>query len=49
MEAEAKEKFGKVQAAYEGLEIVIHPENKIASRLQQEQAKIRDVKYADHG
>jgi phosphoribosyl 1,2-cyclic phosphodiesterase len=49
METDAKEKFGKVQAAYEGLEIVIHPENKISSRLQQEQAKIRDVKYADHG
>jgi phosphoribosyl 1,2-cyclic phosphodiesterase len=49
MEAEAQEKFGKVKAAYEGLEIVIHPENKISSRLQQEQAKIRDVKYADHG
>jgi phosphoribosyl 1,2-cyclic phosphodiesterase len=49
METEAKEKFGKVQAAYEGLEIVIQPENKISSRLQHEQAKTRDVKYADHG
>ncbi len=49
LEAEAKEKFNKVQAAYEGLEIVIQPENKISSRLQHEQAKTRDVKYADHG
>ncbi len=49
LEAGAKEKFDKVQAAYEGLEIVIHPEHKISSRLQHEQAKIRDVKYADHG
>jgi phosphoribosyl 1,2-cyclic phosphodiesterase len=49
MEAEAKEKFGNVQAAHEGLEILIRPENKISSRLQPEQAKIRDVKYADHG
>jgi phosphoribosyl 1,2-cyclic phosphodiesterase len=45
----AKEKFGNVQAAYEGLEIVINAENKITSRLQQHQASARDVKYADHG
>ncbi len=49
LETEAKKKFEKVQAAYEGLEIVIQPENKISSRLQHEQAKTRDVKYADHG
>jgi phosphoribosyl 1,2-cyclic phosphodiesterase len=49
VEAEAKEKFNKVQAAYEGLEIVIQPEHKISSRLQHERAKTRDVKYADHG
>ncbi len=49
MEVEAKKKFGRVQAAYEGLEIAIHTDNKITSRLQQEQARTRDVKYADHG
>lgn len=49
MEVRAKERFDKVQAAYEGLEIVINAENKISSRLQPEQAKVRDVKYADHG
>jgi ribonuclease BN (tRNA processing enzyme) len=48
LETQARKKFAKVQAAYEGLEIVIHPENKISSRLQQEQAKPRDVQYADH-
>lgn len=48
LETEARKKFTKVQAAYEGLEIVIRPEAKISSRLQQEQAKPRDVQYADH-
>jgi phosphoribosyl 1,2-cyclic phosphodiesterase len=48
MEAVAKEKFGRVQAAYEGLEITVNPENKITSLLQQDQAGTRDVKYADH-
>jgi phosphoribosyl 1,2-cyclic phosphodiesterase len=33
-EASAKAQFGSVQAAYEGLEIVLHPENKIIERLQ---------------
>lgn len=33
-EASAKTRFGKAQAAYEGLEIVLHGESKIAERLQ---------------
>jgi phosphoribosyl 1,2-cyclic phosphodiesterase len=49
METRAKEKFKNVQAAYEGLEIVLTADNKITRRLQQSQAKARDVKYADHG
>jgi phosphoribosyl 1,2-cyclic phosphodiesterase len=49
MEADAKTKFGRAQAAYEGMEIVIHTDNKMTSRLQQDQARTRDVKYADHG
>jgi phosphoribosyl 1,2-cyclic phosphodiesterase len=49
MEADAKKKFGGAQAAYEGLEITFHTDKKITSRLQQEQARTRDVKYADHG
>jgi len=32
-EASAKAQFGSVQAAYEGLEIVVRPENKITKRL----------------
>jgi phosphoribosyl 1,2-cyclic phosphodiesterase len=48
LETEARKKFAKVLAAYEGLEIVIQPETKISSQLQQEQAKPRDVQYADH-
>lgn len=34
MEASAKTQFGKAQAAYEGLEIVLHGESKITERLQ---------------
>jgi phosphoribosyl 1,2-cyclic phosphodiesterase len=34
MEASAKTRFGKVQAAYEGLEIALHGESKITDRLQ---------------
>ena len=48
LETEARKKFAKVLASYEGLEIVIQPEAKISSQLQQEQAKPRDVQYADH-
>ena len=48
MEASAKEKFSRVQAAYEGLEIVVNERNNITSLLQQDQARTRDVKYADH-
>jgi phosphoribosyl 1,2-cyclic phosphodiesterase len=49
MEAEAKGKFGRVQTAYEGMEITLRAKNKITSQLQHEQASTRDVKYADHG
>src|SRR5215211_1115689 len=34
IETFAKEKFGEVQAAYEGLEIGLHKENRITERLQ---------------
>ena len=47
MEVHAREKFVRVQAAYEGLELTVTAEKKITSRLQQEKA--RDVKYVDHG
>lgn len=49
MEAGAKEIFGRVQAAYEGLELAGNAGSKITSQLQQEKARIRDVKYANHG
>ena len=49
LEEEAKKRFGRLQAAYEGLEVVVKAGNKITSRLQEEQARTRDVKYADHG
>ncbi len=49
MEAIAKEIFTATQAAYEGFEIIVQEENKIAERLQSSNLKLRDVKYAHHG
>jgi len=49
MEVHAKQKIDRVLAAYEGLELTVNAEKKITSRLQPEQEKARDVKYADHG
>jgi ribonuclease BN (tRNA processing enzyme) len=34
MEAAAKKRFGEAEAAYEGLEIVLHEPNKVAKQLQ---------------
>ncbi len=48
MEASAKAKLGQVQAAYEGLEILLRNESKMTSLLQQVHANARDVKYAHH-
>ena len=48
MEASAKEKFGDAQAAYEGLEILLHKEAKMTGMLQQSNINARDVKYAHH-
>jgi phosphoribosyl 1,2-cyclic phosphodiesterase len=48
MENNAKGKFNRVQAAYEGLEITVNTEKNITSLLQQDQIRARDVKYADH-
>ncbi|HSL45800.1 MAG TPA: MBL fold metallo-hydrolase [Anaerolineales bacterium] len=48
MEAAAKSQFANVRAAYEGLEIVLHPTNKIANKLQLPTPRARDVKYASH-
>ena len=45
MEASAKERFGDAQAAYEGLELVLHPEMKMTSMLRQINGNARDVKY----
>ena len=48
MEASARRKSGNVQAAFEGLEVVIGDEHKITSLLQPDAAYARDVKYAHH-
>jgi phosphoribosyl 1,2-cyclic phosphodiesterase len=48
MEAGAREKFDRVRAAYEGLEIMVNPQKKMTSRLQQGPEQARDVKYAHH-
>jgi phosphoribosyl 1,2-cyclic phosphodiesterase len=48
MEATAKSQFANARAAYEGLEIALHPANKIAKKLQLPASHVRDVKYANH-
>jgi len=48
MEASAKKRFGDTQAAYEGLELRLRPENKITEQLQSPNLTLRDVKYANH-
>ena len=47
MEASAQKKFDEAQAAYEGLEILLHETNKTARKLQSP-AQPREVKYANH-
>ena len=47
MEASAQKKFSEVQAAYEGLEILLQDTNKIARKLQSP-TQPREVKYANH-
>jgi phosphoribosyl 1,2-cyclic phosphodiesterase len=47
MEASAQKKFDEAQAAYEGLEILLHETNKTARKLQPP-AHPREVKYANH-
>ena len=46
MEASAKEKFGDVQAAFEGLELTLPHEMKMTGMLQQININASDVKYA---
>lgn len=48
MESTARSQFAHARAAYEGLEIVLHPINKIAKKLQLPTPRARDVKYASH-
>ena len=48
VEAAAKSRFGKAQAAYEGLEIILADSGNIANHLQSASARLRDVKYANH-
>lgn len=47
MEASAQKRFDEVQAAYEGLEILLQETSKIARKLQSP-TQPRDVKYANH-
>lgn len=47
MEASTRKKFGAVQAAYEGLEILLKGTNNIARKLQSP-AQPGEVKYANH-
>jgi phosphoribosyl 1,2-cyclic phosphodiesterase len=48
IEASAKAHFHASQAAYEGLEIRLQPENKISGKLQSPNRRTRDVKYANN-
>lgn len=48
MEASAKEKFEDSQAAYEGLELVLHAEPSITEKLQSRNPDRSNVKYAQH-
>jgi hypothetical protein len=47
MEASAQKRFDEVQAAYEGLEILLQDTDKIARKLQSP-TQPREVKYANH-
>ena len=48
MEASAKAQISEAQAAYEGLEILIHSENSISDKFQSPNLHTRDVKYANN-
>ena len=48
MENTAKDKFGDVRAAYEGLEFVLRPEKKMTAMLQHSNKDASDVQYAHH-
>ena len=48
MEAAAKTQISEARAAYEGLEILVHSENKISEKFQSPTLHTRDVKYANN-
>ena len=48
MDVSAKAQFGEAQAAYEGLEIVLQDESKMAVRLQTSTQRGRDVQYVQN-
>lgn len=48
LESAATSQFRKVQAAFEGLEIILRAERKMTRGLQQSSPDPRDIKYASH-
>jgi phosphoribosyl 1,2-cyclic phosphodiesterase len=48
MEASARTQISEARAAYEGLEILVHSDNKISEKFQSPTLLTRDVKYANN-